>query len=908
MGEKIKTQKEIREEQRKKLIDDLETSKRETKEARDKLKEAEEGSGQKEASKNKPNTRNLEPENVPEVPVNVASESRETKNGTPKNIPPQNGDWTNPEDKSIETYKNGIKVKTKHSDGTILEFFEDGILKGMVKKETTSEGVSREYNDKGKVIRYTNEDDETITYNYNDNGSYVGTFKDGSSFEYNDKGQKIKDIDEKGKITTYTYNNDNSYRATLPDGRVWEYDKNGTLIREINEKGKVEREYDEEGKIIKKSLWNSLFNKNKEQEPKQENPAPVIETQEKETEDPNHADDISDGHFEDVKNGNYTTPEGHKEYYEDGILISRKFSDGNYEEYDKSGKLMHRENTDGTVESFKQTDEDVEGETPEEQKRREEGLNQVLDEQEKNLGEKAENLTEKQKNLLTKTNEWWKGLDNSRVGRVGKLAVSTAFMGSVIMLSASTLGYAPTGSIAVKLGNRVAMAAGLNMLTSALPNKIKISENDSKFIKALKENATIENGLAVLGIGASFLLSGGLVGGVALGGAVARKIINRYADKNSNLKLNKALNTLLTLVVGITTVAVMHHQVEATQQEQQHLKDIHNKATAEAEKNWSEHDKQLQAQHDAQVKHDAEIKQQEDIKATIKEKMDLKEATIHKGEGIEHSFIRQIEHNPDLAKQLGFKGDISDTKALHEFTSHEAHKLALSHGFVSKTGEYVGVREADKFAYVIKVENGHPVIVEKITDTGETSRTYIEGDKFDTKLHQNEYIHSSAHEPTPPQNIVTENNDNHNATPESDFRTQGGFQHDNSILENWMRSPENIYNLSLDKLAEVRDLHEHNFVHLTHTGNLSDRQAANLEDTIKNHDASDIMYKDFNQVSHIYQPLWDYMHKLETMTGLHPREATLIRPGETNAEFILRAEMKVATEKNWSLDDLRLGE
>jgi hypothetical protein len=104
---------------------------------------------------------------------------------------------------------------------------------------------------------------------------------------------------------------------------------------------------------------------------------------------------------------------------------------------------------------------------------------------------------------------------------------------------------------------------------------------------------------------------------------------------------------------------------------------------------------------------------------------------VHKGEGIEHTFIRQIQNNPKMAQELGFKGDINDKSALHTFAEKEAHIIALKTGYVEQGGAHqVGVMQADKVGYEIRTDGeGHPVVIEKTID-GKILGTYKEGDLF----------------------------------------------------------------------------------------------------------------------------------------------------------------------------------
>ncbi len=122
------------------------------------------------------------------------------------------------------------------------------------------------------------------------------------------------------------------------------------------------------------------------------------------------------------------------------------------------------------------------------------------------------------------------------------------------------------------------------------------------------------------------------------------------------------------------------------------------------------------------------------------------DAIVHKGEGIENAFIRQIEHNDTLAKSLGWDGK----ENLHHFAGREAHLLATKEGYVDNSGHEIRVSEADKVAYEIKQENGK-IIVDEKTITGDTVETHHEGDKFEEQKEKYEYkydrtAHVSGHE------------------------------------------------------------------------------------------------------------------------------------------------------------------
>lgn len=159
------------------------------------------------------------------------------------------------------------------------------------------------------------------------------------------------------------------------------------------------------------------------------------------------------------------------------------------------------------------------------------------------------------KSPLKKFDKWWsKDLEKTKRGKLGKVAMSAAFIGSTTLLTGAYMGIAPTsaGVIVARLSSRVAMATGLNMaLTSNLPGKFfgtfkkedkgEHSAQNTTEEKAWKKFITSKNGVMALSIGASvgaaFILSGGMaVAVVGTGSMVARRALNAYFDKKIEAK------------------------------------------------------------------------------------------------------------------------------------------------------------------------------------------------------------------------------------------------------------------------------------------------------------------------------------------------------------------------------------
>lgn len=100
----------------------------------------------------------------------------------------------------------------------------------------------------------------------------------------------------------------------------------------------------------------------------------------------------------------------------------------------------------------------------------------------------------------------------------------------------------------------------------------------------------------------------------------------------------------------------------------------------------------------------------------------FKLATIGKGEGIEHAFIRQLVADPEIVKgvkikvlgkvyDLTFKGDKSNAKELKKWAGWAADLIAQNQGYVNfATGREIRVKVANRVAYVLE-KAGDSVII-----------------------------------------------------------------------------------------------------------------------------------------------------------------------------------------------------
>ncbi len=117
---------------------------------------------------------------------------------------------------------------------------------------------------------------------------------------------------------------------------------------------------------------------------------------------------------------------------------------------------------------------------------------------------------------------------------------------------------------------------------------------------------------------------------------------------------------------------------------------------------------------------------------------------VHKGQGIEHAFIKQIESDPKLAQDLGFKGDVNDAKALHKFAQNEAHRIALENKKAN-----LKISEADKASYKITgVDNKGKAIIEE----GEGNKKYEYVEKKNIKTPEQHKI-KTTHTPKHVENV-----------------------------------------------------------------------------------------------------------------------------------------------------------
>jgi hypothetical protein len=546
----------------------------------------------------------------------------------------------------------------------------------------------------------------------------------------------------------------------------------------------------------------------------------------------------------------------------------------------------------------------------------------------------------------------WKNL----ASRIAKTSISLGLIGvtsvgsiqGLAQISSKISTSALSGGSLSYLGRKLGIGTAFATALSYVPDKHK------KWV-----GTTLTVGMA--GLGVISALGVGATAGTAVAGATFfgytlsnltkrydKKIKGRIEESKNNIDFNNLENAeqeIEKILKAAETTRILGKVMEAGTalagsvaflEAYGITHDIHQaKVDAEAQ-----HNTDIKASQDAELKHQAEIKHEAE---------QMQDATIHKGEGIENAFIKQIEHNHGLAEQLakesGFKGDLNDAKVLHEFAGREAHVLAIKEGYVDNAGHEVWIKEGNKVAFEIKMENGHVTVLEKTVD-GEIIGAHHEGDKFgigekekayeysdgkdhrvdpemkefykqsheeatdelkaieEGRLHPQPPINQGIHEvktQTSPEQPKTEHIDTSKPITPSESKEIPLKQPTHIIEghtyteEEWMKAPENIYHIHLNDFVHVKELHTSNIDHMVHGQNLSEMNVKNVGEMIKEGSASTMMgTNEIDVKGGIHYTLWQYEHKLEEITGLKPISETHLHPAETNEEYIFRAEMKAA--------------
>ncbi|MFH1677872.1 MAG: hypothetical protein ABH888_03620 [Patescibacteria group bacterium] len=233
-----------------------------------------------------------------------------------------------------------------------------------------------------------------------------------------------------------------------------------------------------------------------------------------------------------------------------------------------------------------------------------------------------------------------------------------------------------------------------NFVKKLIINGIKETLHD-----AFKKDVEFKDRLKAYGVLARFV-SIGLLGGQEVfseGGGALSKIfdIDRYSDRLDEIKKAKGIFGTIRSITNIDET------IERTTQIGEGAARFGKKAMQSsgliAEEAFGSTEIQ-EAVNSGGIK----LRTPEVSEAPKAEQLDFSDATIRKGEGIEHVLIRQLKTNPE---NFGFKGNLNNADAVKEWAGGEAHRMAIKAGYVDlKTGQEIriGTKGIDSVAYVIE--------------------------------------------------------------------------------------------------------------------------------------------------------------------------------------------------------------
>ena len=337
----------------------------------------------------------------------------------------------------------------------------------------------------------------------------------------------------------------------------------------------------------------------------------------------------------------------------------------------------------------------------------------IVEEQAKLNALKVENLPPKEKGVMRKSLDWY-----LKQPRWKKLIISTA-LGTAVIATVSGGTVAAAGGITYYAGLRItrtAVGAVMGQLANVAFDRLVKEKSTTK-------RATAEKELAEMFKEETFDLS------LAKSKKEYAEILEREQKAKRNRLITKAV---ISLAAGIGTSIGMGYLSH-------HFPDHPGTSGIKpAVPTTPDHTPGPTAT-PATVTPSAPTP----VAPTIHENIINQDAIVHKGEGIEHAFRRQIEHNGELAKSLGFKG--GDAKALHEFSGRVAHELAKNEGYVNSDGQEIRVMGADKAFYEIKIENGQPIINEGEVG-GAVREIHHAGQAFEQDTEKYEYKGFGRHE------------------------------------------------------------------------------------------------------------------------------------------------------------------
>lgn len=574
---------------------------------------------------------------------------------------------------------------------------------------------------------------------------------------------------------------------------------------------------------------------------------------------------------------------------------------------------------------------------------------------------KAENLPPKEKNIARKGMEWY-----MKQPRGVKIAISTA-IGTAAFASFSGLGVSGVASYAGIRFARSILGALAGQGANKIFDKIKkeksaderkkeeeklaelfkeedfeksFAENKKEYTEILeRERRAKRNRLitkAVIGLAAGGLVSVGTGYGI-------NQIMHGTPDGINTTGGKENIKT------GSDTELKIHHDTNVKLREE-YLKKVGVEKELEKVKTDLKEAKEVLRETKNSPTNESSAPEQSSSTAnnTIPQEKVVEEkvfnlensAVVHKGEGIERVLIRQMDENPKLAQQLGFKGDINDKTALHKFAGQEAHRIALEKGYVdSATGKEIWIKDANKVAFELKSDaNGKPIVTLRTIDGKVSEMEYKEeGYKFGkTPNDEYEYEHQRTSVPNKNTAVIKPNS--------AETHTIGLKEETFPTREERLNpgTAENVYapekhslgigeenSFFAEKIEKIKNIKEQIEANIeaentkTNIEKIPRRQHWETEQ-VPHHSATEIYNHDIRHIflnseggawekvrslktnnfihdNHYndegYNNLKDYINELIKTTGKKPKSGFLGLFPETNEKYIKRA-IKYAVEHN----------
>ncbi|MDQ3245059.1 MAG: hypothetical protein M3P22_01810, partial [bacterium] len=141
-------------------------------------------------------------------------------------------------------------------------------------------------------------------------------------------------------------------------------------------------------------------------------------------------------------------------------------------------------------------------------------------------------------------------------------------------------------------------------------------------------------------------------------------------------------------------------------------------------------------------------------------------------------------------------------------------------------------------------------------------------------------------------------------TPKDEFFDIHKFRGVEYTEASWATSEYNIYKISLSDLSSVDKLNKINLEHLFEIKERSGVELRQFESVIKHSHAETMFSLKREGVDDNWHGIWDYVHKLNELTGVKYIAETPTHKAETIEDYIYRALMKAA--KLGKLDEVKL--